>query len=96
MLPAHRAVNQRLKRDRLPSALLLAKAGDKILEWWRAAYLSPTDLLLPMQFGNEARASLPGLRADAAAAGNPEQVFDAVGLQRVRLRQDQQMPEWTP
>jgi hypothetical protein len=95
LLPAHRAVNQRLKRDRLPSALALERAGERILGWWRTAYLASGDPLLPAQFGHEARASLPGLRADAADASDPERVFAAVGLQRMRLRHDQQVPEWT-
>ena len=64
------------------------------MEWWRTAYLSPGDLLLPTRFGHEAQASLPGLRADAADASDPERVFTAVGLQRMRLRHDQQVPEW--
>ena len=95
LLPAHREVNQRLKRDRLPSAVALERAGKRIVDWWRTAYLSPGDLLLPTRFGHEARASLPGLRADAADASDPERVFAAVGLQRMRLRYDQQVPEWT-
>jgi len=95
LLPAHRAVNQRLKRDRLPSAAALGRAGERIVDWWRAAYLPPGDLLLPARFGHEARASLPGLRADAAEVCEPERVFAAVGQQRMRLRHDQQVPEWT-
>ncbi len=94
LLPAHRAVNQRLKRDRLPSAAALERAGERIVKWWRTAYLSPVDPLLPARFGHEARASLPGLRPDAADADDPERVFAEVGLQRMRLRHDQQVPEW--
>lgn len=94
LLPAHREVNQRLKRDRLPSALALARAGERILEWWQTAYLVPGDLSLPVRFGHEARASLPGLRAADAEGCDPEHVYAAVGLQRMRLRHDQQVPEW--
>src|SRR5918998_411149 len=64
LLPAHRAVNQRLKRDRLPSAAALERAGERIVGWWQTAYLSPVDPLLPERFGHDARASLPGLRPD--------------------------------
>ena len=95
LLPAHREVNQRLKRDRLPSAAALENAGERIVDWWRAAYLSPVDPLLPVRFGHEAQASLPGLRTGDADAPGPERVFAAVGLQRMRLRHDQQVPEWT-
>ncbi|MFC7611419.1 HNH endonuclease domain-containing protein [Teichococcus aestuarii] len=95
LLPAHREVNQRLKRDRLPSAPVLAAAEARILGWWQAAYLQANDRLLPVRFGHEARASLPGLGAGRGEYCDPEQVFAAIGLQRLRLRQDQQVPEWT-
>ncbi|PWC26589.1 class I SAM-dependent methyltransferase [Teichococcus aestuarii] len=95
LLPAHREVNQRLKRDRLPSAPILAAAEARILGWWQAAYLQANDRLLPVRFGHEARASLRGLGAGRGECCNPEQVFAAVGLQRLRLHQDQQVPEWT-
>ena len=95
LLPAHREVNQRLKRERLPSAAALERAGERIVDWWRAAYLAPGEPLLPARFRHEARASLPGLRADRADDADPERVFAAVGMQRMRLRHDQQVPEWT-
>jgi hypothetical protein len=34
LLPAHREVNQRLKRDRLPSATTLFRAARRIVGWW--------------------------------------------------------------
>lgn len=95
LLPAHREVNQRLKRDRLPSASALGAAEERILHWWSTAYLAPEDLALPSRFGHEARASLPGLRATGPGDCDLERVYAAVGLQRMRLRQDQGVPEWT-
>lgn len=95
LLPAHREVNQRLKRDRLPSASTLAGAEDRIVDWWQTAYLGAGDGWLPVRFGHEARASLPGLRSEVRDAAEPQRVFAAVGLQRLRLRHDQQVPEWT-
>src|SRR3954452_16409490 len=56
LLLTHRRVNQRLKRDRLPSALALAQAGERIIGWWHAAYLAPGDLSLPIRFRHEAQA----------------------------------------
>jgi hypothetical protein len=88
-------VNQRLKRDRLPSALTLAGAEERVIGWWQTGYLAAGDTWLPARFGHEARASLPGLRSEVADAHDPERVFAAVGLQRLRLRHDQQVPEWT-
>ena len=95
LVPADRRVNQHLKGDRLPSADALLTAGDAMRTWWRNAYLSTASLILPSRFANEARASLPGL-SDAGHSGDPDDVYTALGLQRVRLRQDQGVPEWTP
>jgi hypothetical protein len=89
LLPAHREVNQRLKRDRLPSAAALFRAEDRIIGWWQQAYLGKTDTRLPDQFFQEARASLPAL-----STAVPGDVFASVCLQRIRLHHDQQVPEW--
>ena len=100
LLPAHRRVNQHQKRDRLPSEDLLRRARGAILEWWNSAYLSTADLGLARRFGVEALASLPALHGpeEMSRSGgipDPEDVYAAMGLQRLRLRQDQQVPEWT-
>jgi hypothetical protein len=89
LLPAHRQVNQRLKRDRLPSASTLYRAEGRIIGWWQDAYLGRNDTPLPDQFLQEARASLPAL-----STTDPSDVFTCVCLQRIRLRHDQQVPEW--
>jgi SAM-dependent methyltransferase len=87
LLPAHRTVNQRLKRDQLPSAVALLAAEARIRQWWQTAYLN--DAILREQFFEEARASLPSV-----ARTNSPDVFGAVTLHRMRLRHDQQIPEW--
>ena len=92
LLPAHRQVNQHQKRDRLPSDEVLRCAAEPIQAWWRRAWLDGTGPLFPRRFTDEARASLPGL-GDGAAVSSPE-VFGAVCVQRLRLRHDQQVPEW--
>lgn len=92
LLPAHRTVNQHAKRDRLPTETLLQAARVSILRWWEAAYEQGE--LLPRRFAEEARASLPGLAGDAGVPPLPDAVFAAVSLQRLRLRHDQQVPEW--
>ena len=68
-MPAHRRVNQREKRDRLPSNEALHRAGDGIVSWWECAYLVSGDLVLPSRFGEDARASLSGLSARTAPRG---------------------------
>jgi hypothetical protein len=89
LLPAHRLVNQRLKRDRLPSASTLFRGESRITGWWQQAYLRRTGTPLPAQFVQEAQASLPGF-----STGDSGDVFSAVCLQRIRLLHDQQVPEW--
>jgi hypothetical protein len=59
LLPTHRQVNQRLKRNRLPSATALSRAESRIIDWWGKAYLDKIETQLPEQFLQEARASLP-------------------------------------
>jgi hypothetical protein len=89
LLPTHREVNQRLKRDRLPSATALSRAEGRIIAWWEQAYLVKPDTRLREQFLQEAHASLP-----AFSTSEPADVFGCVTLQRIRLRHDQQIPEW--
>lgn len=89
LLPTHRVVNQRFKRDRLPSAATLSRAEAKIIDWWQQAYLDKIETPLPDQFLQEARASLPTF-----ATSEAKDVFASVTLQRIRLRHDQQVPEW--
>ena len=89
LLPAHTRVNQHEKRDRLPSAAAMASARGRILGWWEEAYLS-NDALRP-RFMREAEAALP-LTSDTSSAS----VFDALDWRRLRLSQDQQVPQWSP
>ena len=89
LLPTHRVVNQRFKRDRLPSAATLSRAEAKIIDWWQQAYLDKIETPLPDQFLQDARASLPTF-----ATSEAKDVFASVTLQRIRLRHDQQVPEW--
>jgi hypothetical protein len=89
LLPTDRKVNQSFKRNRLPSAAALSCAEGRIIGWWQQAYLDKIDTQLPEQFLQEARASLPTF-----STSEPKDVFASVTLQRIRLRHDQQVPEW--
>ena len=91
LLPASRKVNQQEKGDRLPADLVLRRAKDRIVEWWHAGYVSAADRLLGEQFTLEASATLPTLQS---SANDLEDVFSAVSLQRLRLHNDQRIPEW--
>jgi hypothetical protein len=90
LLPAHRRVNQHLKRDRLPSAAALQRAREGMLAWWHSAYLSDNSALV-RRFDDEVRASLPAM-PPSGGVPDTDEVYGAVALQR--LRQDQQVPEW--
>ena len=104
LLPAKRDVNQRQKRDKLPTDGVLRRAKDRIIEWWAAGYVRADDRLLTEQFTLEASATLPTLElpasnledvlAEARLHRLLEDVFTAVSLQRLRLSNDQQVPEW--
>ena len=50
--------------------------------------------MLPRRFADEARASLPRL-AGGSDPPPPEEVFEVLQIQRLRLHHDQQVPEWT-
>nr|WP_277881245.1 class I SAM-dependent methyltransferase [Leptolyngbya sp. FACHB-321] len=93
LLPSDRTVNQRQKRDRLPSAARLQSAQNRVQGWWQAAYLQALNPLLPVRFTQEACASLPGLLS-MADAPSLDDCFTAILLQQVRLKHDQQVPEW--
>ncbi len=91
LMPAHRTVNQREKRNRLPSDQILRVAQDRIMTWWCSAYQRDAKNVLAERFMLEAAASLPGVTLPVS---NLDDVFAAVSLQRMRLKHDQQVPEW--
>lgn len=95
LLPADRRLNQHHKRERLPSAGALNHARDAISSWWLSAYQNNASASVQSRFIVEARASLPGL-VSAPATPSIDDLFDAAALQRLRLRQDQGVPEWEP
>jgi hypothetical protein len=90
LMPTHRSVNQREKRSRLPADRLLRASEDRIINWWHAAYIQDQPSLRE-QFWLAASSSLPCIRAENDSLHD---VFDAVSLQRVKLKHDQQVPEW--
>lgn len=87
LLPTDRRINQHQKRDRLPSADRLASAHGRIVGWWQSSWLS--DEALRARFRREVVAALP-----VQDASNVAEVFDGLAWRRLRLRQDQQIPEW--
>ena len=104
LLPASRSVNQHQKRDKLPADLVLRRSKDRIAKWWERGYVRTENRFLTEQFALEASATLPTLdvptgNLDDVLAGVRfhhllEDIFSAVSLQRLRLSNDQQIPEW--
>jgi hypothetical protein len=93
LLPAHRNVNQNQKRDKLPSIWLLQSAQDRIQLWWDKGYLKADGGALPDRFINEAKATLPMI---PQAGFHLDDLFQALKLQQIRLKHDQQVPIWDP
>ena len=88
LLPTKVAIN-RSKLDKLPSSLAMSEARENIINWWESAWEQSPHR---DQFFMEAEYSLPGL------SGNPpllKDVYQATMHQRARLKQDQQLAEWT-
>ncbi|MDP9055699.1 MAG: hypothetical protein M3N93_15565 [Acidobacteriota bacterium] len=70
---------------------LLRSAQDRIINWWASAYRNAPDALLGARFVVEAAASLPAM---ASPESHLTDVYAAMSLQRMRLKNDQQVPEW--
>ena len=104
LMPASRSVNQHQKRDKLPADLVLRQSKDRIAKWWERGYVRTENRILAEQFTLEASATLPtldlpagnldGVLAEAKLHRLLEDMFSAVSLQRLRLSNDQQIPEW--
>ena len=91
LLPAARKVNQQEKKAKLPSDRILNSARSRFIDWWEEAYLTENSVL-SNRFWLEASASLPAVSAGDQSLG---QLFDAVCFQRLKLKTDQQVPEWS-
>lgn len=93
LMPTDRQVNQREKRDRLPSDSVLRGARERILDWWGRGYIRDSGDALAQRFITEVRAGLPALSAGDIGL---DEAFAGLALQRMRLSHDQRMPEWSP
>lgn len=79
----------RSKSDRLPSADQLEKASNRIKRWWHQAY---TKTEYEPRFYEEASAALPLSPNETLSL---DDLLTGVRRQRVRLRTDQQIAEWS-
>ena len=88
LLPTKEEIN-RSKLDKLPSSLAMSDARERIIEWWSIAWEQSPHR---EQFFLEAEYSLPGLSGNRPSL---EEVYQATIHQRARLKQDQQLVEWS-
>jgi SAM-dependent methyltransferase len=89
LLPTRSKVNLN-KSDKLPSAGMMDRARERIIEWWDTAWFS--DEVFRKRFIWEASIALPGL--NSLREPDPENLFQALQRQRVELKINQQLVEW--
>lgn len=91
LLPTHKDVNHQ-KGARLPTARQFLDAEGRILAWWENGYAESNDEVIEQRFYREASATLPAIFDDHTP--DLEVIFSAANIRRIRLKQDQQIPEW--
>jgi SAM-dependent methyltransferase len=92
LMPAHREVNSK-KSDRLPSGETLKSAHERILNWWESGYSPNKNPATGDRFFSEAKSALPLVHSIDVPSF--DDVFVGLEFQRLRLKHDQQIPEWS-
>ncbi|ABG42602.1 Methyltransferase type 12 [Paraglaciecola sp. T6c] len=90
LVPSDSKVNNN-KRDKLPSEKTLSAAKERMQHWWASAWLNENDSNQKQRFFAEANIALPGLSAQNDSI---DDLFEALLLQRGRLKDMQQLREW--
>ncbi|PKG96929.1 class I SAM-dependent methyltransferase [Paraglaciecola sp. MB-3u-78] len=101
LLPSDSQINNQ-KSDRLPTEHKLKASKERIQHWWQMAWLdqhlppdqAPSTSLIRGQsqrFFAEANIALPGLSSDNTSI---DDLFEALVMQRGRLKEMQQLREW--
>jgi SAM-dependent methyltransferase len=96
LLPTDSQVNNQ-KSDRLPTEHKLKVSKERIQHWWQEAWLKTDEndpsasLVKSQRFFAEANIALPGLASDNSSV---EDLFEALVIQRSRLKEMQQLREW--
>jgi len=98
LLPTDSKVNNQ-KSDRLPTEHKLQASKERIQNWWQEAWLNigkdePSTSLQnshSQRFFAEANIALPGLDSDNSSM---DDLFEALVIQRGRLKEMQQLREW--
>jgi small-conductance mechanosensitive channel len=90
LLPIDSKVNNQ-KSDRLPTEKKLKQAKGRIQHWWHEAWLDNIDNK-HQRFFAEANIALPGLNSDNSST---DDLFEALIVQRSRLKVMQQLIDWS-
>lgn len=90
LVPSDEKVNN-TKRDRLPSEQKLIGAKARMQDWWAMAWLAEDSATQKQRFFAEANIALPGLTPQNDSI---DDLFEAILLQRARLKDMQQLNEW--
>ena len=85
LLPAQSKINAE-KSDKLPTSLRMMNSRHAITGWWEQAWQDQAD-----EFFIQANLSLPNL---SAANRSFSDVFEAMVMQRDRIKDFQQLKEW--
>ncbi len=88
LLPANPTINRK-KSDKLPSAEMLDRSSEPIMEWWDRAWTE--NEIMEKRFLIEAKASLP-LFSESL---DLESIFDGLQKKRLAIRADHQIAEWS-
>ncbi len=92
LMPALRTLNQREKGDKLVTADTLARAADRINDWWERAYLDREDPPRAIRFFAEAGAALP--LEESESVFSPTEILGGMLLKRAALKRDLQLDDW--
>jgi len=83
------------KSDRLPTETKMYAAKQRITDWWQDAWLNNSNVEIAtrdqQRFFAQANIALPGLDSDNNSV---DDLFEALLLQRGRLKEMQQLREW--
>jgi CRISPR/Cas system Type II protein with McrA/HNH and RuvC-like nuclease domain len=96
LLPTDSTVNNQ-KSDRLPTEKKLKTSKERMQHWWQQAWLDDEQssaFLTKSQskrFFAEANIALPGLSSNNSSV---DDLFEALVMQRGRLKETQQLREW--
>lgn len=89
LLPTDSKINNQ-KSDRLPTVEKLIASKERIQYWWQEAWIKDNDHH-QKQFFAEGNIALPGLNSDNNSL---DDLFEALVLQRSRLKEMQQLIDW--